>query len=227
VCRTLGLRRVPHYSTLCYAAHRLLAGAEKRGTFRRAQQVIVARAAQQGLLAPPAIAAVDATGLEARHASVHYRSAHTRAYRTAYATLHGGVTPATAHDRATYPKRTRVVHPRSHLIAGALHRLCREELGMRATAIALHRRRARHRWPPTPYRRAMRRAFPRALYGERQQVESVISRAKRRLGAALTARQRATQAAEQVLRVLTYHLLLLYRARDNLSTKPLSTAFAC
>jgi len=33
--RALGLRKVPHYSTLCYAAHRLLAGAEKRGSFPR------------------------------------------------------------------------------------------------------------------------------------------------------------------------------------------------
>ena len=30
--RVLGLRKVPHYSTLCYAAHRLLAGAEKGGS---------------------------------------------------------------------------------------------------------------------------------------------------------------------------------------------------
>ena len=29
--RALGLRKVPHYSTLCYAAHRLLAEAEKGG----------------------------------------------------------------------------------------------------------------------------------------------------------------------------------------------------
>ena len=29
--RALGLRKVPHYSTLCYAAHRLLADAEKGG----------------------------------------------------------------------------------------------------------------------------------------------------------------------------------------------------
>ena len=29
--RALGLRRVPHYSTLCYAEHRLLAAAEKGG----------------------------------------------------------------------------------------------------------------------------------------------------------------------------------------------------
>lgn len=33
--RGLGLRKVPHYSTLCYAAHRLLAGAEKGGPSSR------------------------------------------------------------------------------------------------------------------------------------------------------------------------------------------------
>jgi len=31
--RVLGLRKVPHYSTLAYAAQRLLAGAEKGGPF--------------------------------------------------------------------------------------------------------------------------------------------------------------------------------------------------
>jgi hypothetical protein len=31
VRRALRLRKVPHYSTLCYAEHRLLAGAEKGG----------------------------------------------------------------------------------------------------------------------------------------------------------------------------------------------------
>ena len=31
VRRALGLTRVPHYSTLCYAEHRLAAGAEKGG----------------------------------------------------------------------------------------------------------------------------------------------------------------------------------------------------
>lgn len=32
--RALGLRRVPHYSTLAYAEHRLLSGAEKGGPSR-------------------------------------------------------------------------------------------------------------------------------------------------------------------------------------------------
>jgi hypothetical protein len=201
-----------------------------------------------GLLTPGAIAAVDATGLDARHASTHYRYGYTPAYRAAYARLHGGAAPAPPHRRPGYPKLTVVIDTRSHLIVGALpgwgpshdtpalapvlrqaaqlvhfaavtadagydaehvHRLCREELGMAATAVALNRRTAR-RWPRTPYRRAMRRAFPRTLYAERQQVESVFSRDKRRLGAALTARRRPTQAAEQVLRVLTHNLLLLH-----------------
>ena len=35
VRRALGLRKVPHYSTLCYAARRLLAGAEKGGPSAR------------------------------------------------------------------------------------------------------------------------------------------------------------------------------------------------
>ena len=33
--RALGLRKVPHYSTLCYAAHRLLVDAEKGGPSKR------------------------------------------------------------------------------------------------------------------------------------------------------------------------------------------------
>lgn len=32
--RTLGIRKVPHYSTLCYAERRLLSGAEKGGPLR-------------------------------------------------------------------------------------------------------------------------------------------------------------------------------------------------
>jgi hypothetical protein len=198
---------------------------------------------------------VDATGLDARPASTHYRFGYrydyTPAYRAAYAQLHAGGPPAPPHRRPGHPKLTIVIDTHSHLIVGALpswgpapdtpalapvlrqaarlvrftaatadagydaehvHRLCREELGMAATAVALNRRTAGRRWPRTPYRRAMRRAFPRALYAHRQQVESVFSRDKRRLGAALTARSRATLAAEQILRVLTHNLLLLPRA---------------
>jgi hypothetical protein len=57
------------------------------------------------------------------------------------------------------------------------HRLCRDELGIALTAIALNRRgpRAHRRWPRTRYRRAMRARFPRALYAERRRAESAFS----------------------------------------------------
>ncbi|WP_284352985.1 transposase, partial [Roseisolibacter agri] len=227
----------------------------KRGTFQRAQQAVVQRAAQQGLLAGRGpTAAVDASGFEAHHVSAHYGYRYSPRYRAAYAGLHGGRAPKGRHRRATYPKLTVVVHTASHLILGAVpsqgpandapafvpalrqaaalfprpfaavvadaaydseahHGCCHRELRVRRTAIRLNRRSHGQCWPRTRYRRAMRRCFPWRLYHRRQQVESVFSRDKRRLGSALTARAATTQAQEQLLRVLTHNLLLLYGRR--------------
>jgi hypothetical protein len=43
------------------------------------------------------------------------------------------------------------------------HRLCREELGLRRSVIALTPRNAGERPPKTPYRRALHQSFPAAL----------------------------------------------------------------
>ena len=200
------------------------------------------------------VAAVDATGLDARHASAHYRYVYSAGYRAAYAQLHPGRRPARPHYRPGHPKLTAVVHAQSHLILGAVpgvgpahdtpdfapavrqaaallafaavtadagydaehcHALCRDALGIPATAIALNRRTHGRRWPATPYRRAMRRAFPRALYRHRRRAESAFSQHKRRLGAALAARSTPAQMRELALRVLTHNLSLLYRARPG------------
>lgn len=99
--------------------------------------------------------------------------------------------------------------------AEAAHALCRGPLRIRRTAIRLNRRTAGRRWPRTRYRRQMRRRFPWRLYHRRQQAESVFSRHKRRLGAALTARTPTHQLAEQVLRVLTHNLMLLHHGRTR------------
>jgi hypothetical protein len=186
--RAVGLTTVPHYSTLCYAERRLLAGAEKEGPS-------AARAGGLGLMEPaPAslVAAVDATGLEARHVSLCYgvrRGAAQAAKRP-------------RRRRRGWAKLTAVVHTRSHLIVAAVtgagptsdapefapalrratealapraldavladagydaehhHRLCRETLGIRAAVIRLNPRIAGRRWPTTPYRREMRPRFP-------------------------------------------------------------------
>jgi hypothetical protein len=89
------------------------------------------------------------------------------------------------------------------------HRLCREELGMRATIIPSRRRHSSRVWPTTPYRREMKRQATRRGYGQRWQAESAFSRHKRRLGATLRARTWIMQQWECLLRVLTHNLMLL------------------
>jgi transposase len=55
----------------------------------------------------------------------------------------------------------------------------------------------------------MRRRFFKRVYGQRWQVESAISRHKRRLGSALRARFWSAQKTECLLRVLTHNLMIL------------------
>lgn len=95
------------------------------------------------------------------------------------------------------------------------HRLCREELAIRSTLIAVRRknRRSRNRkWPTTPYRREMKRILSRSDFGQRWQIESAFSRHKRLLGSALRARTWPTQQSECLLRVLTHNVMLLAAA---------------
>jgi hypothetical protein len=96
------------------------------------------------------------------------------------------------------------------------HVWCRQRQGIRLTVFALNRRNTGRRWPPTRYRRQMKRYFRRwrqrrgrRLYGQRWQAESAFSRSKRRLGSALRARIWPNQKKEIVLRVLTHNLLIL------------------
>lgn len=194
-----------------------------------------ARARELGLIERRPQAAVDATGLETRHASRHYvlRAGYRRFLR------------------CRWPKLTLVCHLRTHLLAAAVvtdgpsqdspqfpaamrqaarlarwsvllgdagydgehnHRLCREELGIRRTLIALNKRNTGRRWPKTPYRRQMKTGFSTRAFGQRWQIESAISRNKRRLGSALRARLPESQQRECLLRVLAHNLMILAAA---------------
>ena len=88
------------------------------------------------------------------------------------------------------------------------HRIAREGLGIRSTVIALNRRGTRT-WPRRRYRRQMARRFHRRKYGQRWQVESVISRLKRRLGAALRGHSDDSRRRESDLKVFTHNLMIL------------------
>jgi hypothetical protein len=88
------------------------------------------------------------------------------------------------------------------------HVFARDIVGIRSSVIDLNRRGGR-RWGKTKYRRQMYRRCHARQYRHRVQIESAISRFKRRLTSSLRGRSRTTQNHEIHLRVLTHNLLLL------------------
>jgi len=90
------------------------------------------------------------------------------------------------------------------------HELCRNQLGIRQTVIAINDRNRKYS-PMTGYfRKQMKQRFPKKKYRQRWQIESIFSRFKRRLGYALTARSNQSRSVECLLRVLTYNLMIVY-----------------
>lgn len=176
-------------------------------------------------------AAVDSTGLETRHASMHFQRRCGRIAAT----------------HAAWPKLTAAFHTASHLIVGAVasrgpsqdspdfpaavrqaaanlepcrvvadkgydaehnHVLCRRELGIRSTIIPINPRNA----PGPPkgrYRKQMHDRFPHVRYRHRTQAESGFSRHKRRLGSTLTARREPNQFRELLIRTLAHNAMIL------------------
>lgn len=192
------------------------------------------RARAAGLVDPAPVAAVDATGLETRHMSAYFgmRRAGTghrqRAWPKLTAVVHVashlivGAVPGVGPSQDS-PDFTPAMRQAATLMAfdTALadagydaehnHRLCRDELGLRQTVIALNPRNAGDRLPSGVYRRALWTDFPTSLYHQRWHAESVFSQHKRRLGSALTTRGEAAQKQELALRVITHNLALLAR----------------
>jgi len=198
------------------------------------------------------VVAVDATGLEARHVSAYFRLRRgepkrrgrrkrawpklTAVWHTASHLIVGATTGmGPSQDAPDFPPAMRqaaALLAVDTVLADAAydaehhHRLCREELGVRRCVIPLNPRNTGRRWPRTPYRRALRRAFPRTLYQQRWHAESGYSRHKRRLGSALTTRSTPAQRRELVLRVLTHNLMILRPRPHRISTEQTATGTA-
>ncbi len=189
------------------------------------------RAEERGLIGAKPEAAIDATGLESRHTS-HYFFA--RAGRKQSALTWTKLTVACDTASHFFPAATVTLGPSNdspqfrpamHQASLAVtwhrvladtafdseenHRLCREELHVRSTAIPINRRNQGRKWPKTRYRRQMKKRFPRHKYGQRWQAESAFSRHKRLLGSALRGRSDASRERECYLRVLTHNIMLL------------------
>jgi hypothetical protein len=229
--RLLGLRRLPHYSTLARAADRLATYPVTALLLTR----VVREAKRRGLLGDPVDrAAIDGTCFESSHASTYF-----------VRRVEGSKEPPRRLKSKTYPTLGVVCDCKSHLILSALpgtgpwpehwtlphlvrqavrrvpirrlladkgydseenHRIAREKLGIKQTIFAVNQ----HRGPPRGrYRREVYLRPRRKLYGQRWQVETVFSMLKRRLGSVVDARSDRRRGRELLLRVLVYDLMLV------------------
>ena len=101
------------------------------------------------------------------------------------------------------------------------HRFARDGCRVRSVIPPLHGR-PTDKLPSGPHRRLMK-FFRDFRYGQRWQIETVVSMMKRNLGSFVAARSDRARSAEVMLKVLTHNLMLIaawlmdlfYRATDG------------
>ena len=229
----LGLKCVPHFTTLQKACERLLcfgpANDLLRATVRR----------RLGEEPHVELAAADSTGLEAGQVSPYFVKRRAKGQKRS----------ENPHQTTTYsrfPKCEVVVDCKTHVILCAVtslgpcpdvnrlpvlllcalvyvtiatlladagydweraHRFARDGCGVRSV-IPAEGGRPTEKPPTGKYRRLMRR-FRDFRYGQRWQVETVMSMIKRRLGASVAGRSDASRARDTMLKVITHNLMLI------------------
>jgi hypothetical protein len=230
--RLLGLRVVPHWTTLQKASVRLL----RRPRVRRLLRCTVRRVLGRRRRRVPR-AALDSTGLDCGHTSHYYIRRRSR-----------GATAQQQVRYRRYAKLEAAFDCETHLILGAIprrgpavdtdrfvplleetllnvrvstclanagydsepnHRYAREQRGVRSVMPAAIGRPSNK--PPTGrYRRRMRQRLDKdyCQYGQRWQAETGFSMIKRRLGSGLGGRTYQSQCREIMLLVLTFNLML-------------------
>jgi hypothetical protein len=229
-CEAIELARVPHYTTFQKAARRLLRAAPLAELLNETVAQIMGRKRRVPL------AAIDSTGLESRHTSryfIHRRSRTPNLYQTTQYTRYpklGLLVDCSNHvvlgyltDQGPKPDirdlgRTlsqTSPHVRLEWLTAdagydseSNHRLCRDERGIRTLIPPKHGRPTDK--PATGrYRRLMQTRFDKTRYGQRWQVETVVSMIKRRLGSATTGRSYWSRRRDLMLMVLTHNIMIL------------------
>jgi hypothetical protein len=236
LCRLIGLKAVPHFTTFQKAAARLLESAPARAMFDAVLEEALRRKVRTRR-AP--LAAIDGTGMESRHVSRYYVRRRSKT---------GTGTQETTYSR--FPKVVLVTDCATHLVLAAvpgrgpasdlvLFRAALRQAVGRArigtlladadfdgewvhehvrsygirTLIPPERGRPSDKPPAGRWRRRMRQRFDKVKYGQRWQTETVNSMIKRRLGSALRARSYWSQCREIILRVITHNVMIVIRVR--------------
>lgn len=205
---------------------------KKRG-FEKLLGSIFELARAIGILSEPLQAAIDSTGLENRHVSLHFIRCRKRP----------------SYFRRHWPKITLVCDTQTHLIASCIvtrgpgydFGLFEKAVGQACKQLQIEQiladggydseanRRVAYEVfgidpliklnlrgfetePHGHYRRHIKQHFDKKAYNSRWQIESLFSRNKRLSGAALRNRTEASRKHECLLRVLTHNLMIIRRA---------------
>jgi hypothetical protein len=224
------LDKVPHYTTFPKAAKRLLCTPPVAALLDETVGQIMGRKRRVPL------AAIDSTGMESRHASGYFIQRRYRVqedWKTAKYTRYpklGLLVDCSNHvvlgyltDQGPKPD-TRDLGPtlsqmtsrvRLEWLTGDAgydseenHRICREQYGIRSL---IPPRQGRPTCKPAKgrYRRLMQTRFDNKRYGQRWQVETVVSMIKRRLGSSLSGRSYWSRRRDLMLMVLTHNIMIL------------------
>lgn len=229
----IGLKQVPHFTTLQQAATRLLEG---RRVQRLLDKTIVV--GQQLRLLPKRseLAAIDGTGLESTTASRYFvrRCEQTDKKRVCTTYRHfpkigvvvdcrSHLVLALVHDRGPSPDvrhfrraldqaqqrlRLTTLLADAGYDSEASHEYARERCGVRSL-IPAKIGRATSKPPRGRYRRLMKSRIHTTRYHQRVQVETTISMLKRLLGSALRAKKDSQQRREAALKAITLNIMIL------------------
>ncbi len=234
LCKAIELERVPHFTAFQKTAKRLLCAK----LVDRLLDETVRR--MMGRRRKVRLAAIDSTGMESRHCSRYFikrRDREPNRWQTSQYTRYpklGVLVDCSNHLILGYltdqgPKsdiqdlEPTLRHTTSHVRIEWLtadagydsesnHRLCREEHNIRSLIPPKHGR-------PTKkpakgrYRRLMQIRFDKSRYGQRWQVETVMSMIKRRLGSATTGRFYWSRRRDLLLMTLTHNIMILWRTK--------------
>ncbi len=232
----IGLKKVPHWTTLQKASQRLLCNAAVQRLLDAT--VVRARPRRRGKRRPPVPrSAVDSSGFEAHHTSHYFVRRRQKGGKHWQSTTY-----------KTFPKLAVLTDCSSHLVLAAIaergpgpdithferivcqafrrvrietlladagydaewvHDVARNDLEIR-TIIPAGIGRPTEKPPTGYYRRWMSQRLHLTSYGHRWQVETVVSMIKRRLGSAVNATTYWSQCRALMLKAVTHNILILY-----------------
>ena len=228
---TIGLTKIPHFTTLQKAARRLLK--------RKAVDQLIGSTLKlaMGQKKTVKLAAIDSTGLQSRHCSSYYVKRRSREkslwQTTTYkrfpkvgivcdisnhlileAQASRGPCPDVADFKKPLERASRLVRIKC-IVADAgydsesNHRFAREQLSVRSI-IPANAGRPTKKPASGKYRRQMQVRFDKQKYGQRWQCETVISMIKRRQATATSGRSYGSPCRDLYLMAIVHNIMVIY-----------------